>query len=65
MPHLTSRIAVGQDAAGVHVLAAAKDLDGLVSQVVDVGALSEEAAVEHDDSGDAERVTLASDAASS
>ena len=70
MPHLTSRIAVGQvrqDAAGAHVLAAAKDLDALclVGQVLDVGALSEEAAVEHEDSGSAELVTRAPDAASS
>ena len=54
MPHLTSRAAVGQDAAGAHVLAAAEDLDalrldGLVSQVLDVGALGEEAAVEHEE----------------
>ena len=69
MPHLTSRAAVGQDAAGAHVLAAAEDLDalrldGLVSQVLDVGALGEEAAVEHEDRGGAERVTRAPDAAS-
>ena len=30
MPHLTSRAAVGQDAAGAHVLAAAEDLDALI-----------------------------------
>ena len=51
MPHLTSRAAVGQDAAGAHVLAAAEDLYALhlVGQVLDVGA---------------ERVTRALDAAS-
>ena len=51
MPHLTSRAAVGQDAAGAHVLAAAEDLNALhlVGQVLDVGA---------------ERVTRALDAAS-
>ena len=29
MPHITSCAAVGQDAAGAHVLAAAEDLDAL------------------------------------
>ena len=50
MAHLTSRAAVGQDAAGAHVLAAAEDLDTLrlVGQVLDAGALGEEAAVEHE-----------------
>ena len=46
MPHLTSRAAVGQDAAVAHVLAAAEDL--YISQVLDAGALGEEAAVEHE-----------------
>ena len=51
MPHLTSRAAVGQDAAGAHVLAAAKDLDALhlVGHVLDAGALGEKAAVEHEE----------------
>ena len=52
MPLLTSRAAVGQDAAGAHVLAAAEDLDTLrlVGKVLDVGALGEEAAaVEHEE----------------
>ena len=51
MPHLTSNVAVGQDAAGIHVLAAAEDRDALllVGQVLDVGALGEEAAVEHEE----------------
>ena len=66
MPHLTSRAAVGQDAAGAHVLAAAEDLDALrlVGQVLDVRAFGEEAAVEDEDSGGTERVTRAPDAAS-
>ena len=65
MPHLTSRAAVGQNAAGAHVLAAAEDLDALrlIGQVLDVGALGEEAAVKHEDRGGAERVTPALDAA--
>ena len=80
MHHLTSRAAVGQDSAGAHILSAAEDLDalGFVSQVLDVGALSEEEAVEHEKqvgglstgllhacTSGAERVTLAPDAASS
>ena len=50
MPQLTSRAAVGQDAAGAHVLAAAEDLDTrlLVGQVLDANALGEEAAFEHE-----------------
>ena len=50
MPHRTSLAAVGQDAAWAHVLAAAEDLDALrlVGQVLDVGTLGEEAAVEHE-----------------
>ena len=75
MPHLTSSAAVGQDAAGAHVLAAAGDLDvlRLVGQVLDVGALCEEVGVEHEKQvgglvhagrGGAERVTLAADPAS-
>ena len=53
MPHLTIRAAVGQesqDAAGAHILAPAEDLDTLllVGQVLDVDALGEEAAVEHE-----------------
>ena len=68
MPHLTSSAAVGQDAAGAHVLAAAEDLGtlSLVCQVLDVGALGEEAAVEHEErvdgllhAGAAELVALA------
>ena len=74
MPHLTSCAAVGQDAAGVYILAAAEDLDDihLVCQVLDVGSLSdslsEEAAVEHEERvgglvhacrGGAKRVALA------
>ena len=73
--HLTSSAAVGQDAAGAHVLEAAEDLGALrlVGQVLDIGALGEEAAVEHEErvgglvhagSGGAERVTWAADAAS-
>ena len=51
MPHLTSRAAVGQDAAGAHALAAAEDLDALclVGPVLDVGGLGEDAAVEHEE----------------
>ena len=51
MPHLTSHAAAGQDAASEHVLAAAEDLDffRLFCQVLDVGALCEEAAVEHEE----------------
>ena len=51
MPHLTSCAAVGQDAAGVYILAAAEDLDDihLVGQVLDVGSLSQEAAVKHEE----------------
>ena len=66
MPHITSCAAVGQDAAGAHVLAAAEDLDALrlVGQVLDVRAFGEEAAVEDEDSGGTERVTRAPDAAS-
>ena len=51
MPHLTSRAAVENEAAGAHVLAAAEDLYALrlVGQVLDVGALGEEAVVEHEE----------------
>ena len=51
MPHLTSRAAVGHNAAGVYILAAAEDLDDihLVGQVLDVGSLSQEAAVKHEE----------------
>ena len=51
MLHLTSSAAVGQDAAGAHVLAKAEDLDALhlVGQVCDVGAFGEEATVEHEE----------------
>ena len=51
MPDLTSSVAVGQDTAGTHVLAAAEDLDALllVGQVLDVGALGAEAVVEHEE----------------
>ena len=47
---MISRAAVGQDAASAHVLAAAEDLDTLrlVGQVPHLGALGEEAAVEHE-----------------
>ena len=57
MPHLTSRAAVGQDAVGAHVLAAAEDFDTLllVGQVLDAGALGEEAAVEHEKQVDGRR----------
>ena len=54
MPHLTSRAAVENEAACAHVLAAAEDLYALRlvgqdRQVLDVGALGEEAVVEHEE----------------
>ena len=51
MPHFTRRATVGQDAAGAHILTTEEDLDALhlVSQVLDVGALSNEAAVKHEE----------------
>ena len=54
MPHLKSCAAVGHDAAGSQVHAAAEDLDTLrlFSQVLDVGALGKEAAVKHEEQVD-------------
>ena len=54
MPHLTSSAAVWHDTAGEDVLADPEDLDALllVGQVIDVGALGEEAAVEHEEQVD-------------
>ena len=54
MPHLISCAAVGHHAAGAHVLAAAEDLDSLrlLDQVLNVGALGQEAAVKHEEQVD-------------